>query len=128
MLEDFLATYYTMTLNLADAATLKRREQYLKKLRPRTNGDVAHKMPQPLPHFRAANKSKPRAHKSASHSIRKDKSHESKPSYPAPYREPAIAMGVAVPPHGMQLGGNVAQGVLIANGAQAVGARVGKRN
>jgi len=111
-------------LNNTDVSVLKKRQQYLTKLRPKAKVDVGHKMIEPLPQFRSASKSKPRAHKAASHTIRHDESHKSRPSYPAAIITPPIAMGVAVPPHGMQLNGNIAQGVLIANGAQAVGARV----
>ena len=109
-----------------DAAVLKLRNKYLQKLRPKPKGIIGHKMVENLPHFRNQGESKRNSAKKHQIPTRKDESHKTKPSYRSRGgAAPDIAVGIAIPQHGMQIGGPIAQGVQIVGGAQAVGVPVG---
>ena len=113
-------------MNSQDAAVLILREKYLNKLRPKPKGIIGHKMVENLPHFRTQGESKRNSAKKHQIPTRKDESHKTKPSYRAAHGPaPDIAVGIAIPQHGMQIGGPIAQGVQIVGGAQAVGVPVG---
>ena len=110
-----------------DAAVLKLRNKYLQKLRPKTKEIIAHRMVENIPRLRSrAGESKRKSAKKHQIPTRKDESHKTKPSYRAARAAaPDIAVGIAIPQHGMQIGGPIAQGVQIVGGAQAVGVPVG---
>ena len=113
-------------MNSQDAAVLILREKYLNKLRPKPKGIIGHKMVENLPHFRNQGESKRKTAKKHQIPTRKDESHKTRPSYRAAHGPaPDIAVGIAIPQHGMQIGGPIAQGVQIVGGAQAVGVPVG---
>ena len=111
-----------------DAAVLKLRNKYLQKLRPKTKEIIAHRMVENIPRLRSrAGESKRKSAKKHQIPTRKDESHKTRPSYRAAHGPaPDIALGIAIEPNGvMQLGGQIAQGVQIVGGAQAVGVPVG---
>ena len=110
---------------MSDSVVLKKRAQYMSQLRPKARGDVGHLMNEPLPYYKSLKITKRKNRGARAHAIRIDESHKTRPNYPAAARPPPpIAMGVGIPPGGMQLGGNIAQGVPIAHGAHAVGRAV----
>ena len=114
---------------MSDAIILRRRQELLNKLRPLAKAEVGHAMNEPLPYFHTVGKGKPRIRRSRSPAIRRpDESHKTRPSYPAAARPPPpIAMGAAIIGQDvMQMNAEIAQGVLLAGGAQAVGQRVGR--
>ena len=113
-------------MNSQDAAVLILRAKYLNKLRPKPKGIIANRMVENLPHFRNQGESKRKTAKKHQIPSRKDESHKTKPSYRAAHGPtPDIAVGIAIPQHGMQIGGPIAQGVQIVGGAQALGVPVG---
>ena len=110
-----------------DAIILRRRQELLKKLRPVAKAEVGHAMNEPLPYFHTVGKGKPRIRRRRSPvALRPDESHKTRPSYPAAARPPPpIALGAAIGDV-MQMNAEIAQGVLLTGGAQAVGQRVGR--
>ena len=104
-------------MNSQDAAVLILREKYLNKLRPKPKGIIANRMVENLPHFRNQGESKRKTAKKHQIPTRKDESHKTRPSYRAAHGPaPDIAVGIAIPQHGMQIGGPIAQGMPIAPG------------
>ena len=112
---------------MSDAIILRKRQELLNKLRPLAKAEVGHAMNEPLPYFHTVGKGKPRIRRSRSPALRADESHKTRPNFPAAARPPPlIAMGAAIGQDGMQMNVEIAQGVLLAGGAQAVGQRVGR--
>ena len=111
---------------MSDAIILRRRQELLNKLRPLAKAEVGHAMKEPLPYFHTIGKGKPRIRRSRSPALRPDESHKTRPNFPAAARPPPpIAMGAAIGDV-MQMNAEIAQGVLLTGGAQAVGQRVGR--
>lgn len=114
-------------MNSQDAAILILRAKYLNQLRPKPKGIIANRMVENIPRLRSRQgESKRNSAKKHQIPTRKDESHKTRPSYRAAHGPaPDIAVGIAIPQHGMQIGGPIAQGVQIVGGAQAVGVPVG---
>ena len=117
-------------MNSQDAAVLILRAKYLNQLRPKPKGIIANRMVENLPHFRNQGESKRKTAKKHQIPTRKDESHKTRPSYRAAHGPaPDIALGIAIEPNGvMQLGGQIAQGMPIAEGVPLgvpVGVHVG---
>ena len=112
---------------MSDAIVLRKRQELLNKLRPVAPGvPLGKAMTEPLPYFHTVGKGKPRIRRSRSPALRADESHKTRPNFPAAARAPPpIALGAAIGDV-MQMNAEVAQGVLLAGGAQAVGQRVGR--
>ena len=112
---------------MSDAIVLRKRQELLNKLRPLAPGvPVGKAMNEPLPYFHTIGKGKPRIRRSRSPALRADESHKTRPNFPAAARPPPpIALGAAIGDV-MQMNAEIAQGVLLAGGAQAVGQRVGR--
>ena len=113
---------------MSDAIILRKRQELLNKLRPVAPGvPVGKAMTEPLPYFHTVGKGKPRIRRSRSPALRADESHKTRPNFPAGARPPPpIALGAAIGGDAMQMNADIAQGVLLAGGAQAVGQRVGR--
>ena len=111
---------------MSDAIILRRRQELLNKLRPLAKAEVGHAMKEPLPYFHTIGKGKPRIRRSRSPALRADESHKTRPNFPAGARPPPpIALGAAIGDV-MHMNADIAQGVLLTSGAQAVGQRVGR--
>ena len=110
-----------------DAAILILRAKYLNQLRPKPKGIIANRMVENIPRLRSRQgESKRKTAKKHQIPTRTDESHKTRPSYRSRGgAAPDIAVGIAIPQHGMQIGGPIAQGVQIVGGAQAVGVPVG---
>ena len=114
---------------MSDAIILRKRQELLNKLRPVASGvPVGKAMAEPLPYFHTIGKGKPRIRRRRSPvALRPDESHKTRPNFPAGVRPPPqIAVGAAIGGDAMQMNAEIAQGVLLAGGAQAVGQRVGR--
>ena len=114
---------------MSDAIVLRKRQELLNKLRPLAKAEVGHAMNEPLPYFHTIGKGKPRIRRRRSPvALRPDESHKTRPNFPAAARPPPpIALGAAIIGQDvMQMNAEIAQGVLLIDGAQAVGQRVGR--
>ena len=108
-------------MNKQDSAILILRAKYLNQLRPKPKGIIANRMVENLPHFRNQGESKRKTAKKHQIPTRKDESHKTRPSYRAAHGPaPDIAVGIAIEPDGIQLGGPIAQGMPIAGGVPGV--------
>ena len=115
---------------MSDAIVLRKRQELLNKLRPVAPGvPVGKAMNEPLPYFHTVGKGRAKTRRSRSLvALRADESHKTRPNFPAAARPPPpIAMGAAIIGQDvMQMNADIAQGVLLTGGAQAVGQRVGR--
>ena len=111
---------------MSDAIVLRKRQELLNKLRPVAKAQVGHAMNEPLPYFHTVGKGRAKTRRSKPVAARPDESHKTRPNFPASARPPPpIALGAAIGDV-MQMNAEIAQGVLLAGGAQAVGQRVGR--
>ena len=114
---------------MSDLIILRKRQELLNKLRPVAPGiPVGKAMTEPLPYFHTVGKGKPRIRRKTPVALRRpDESHKTRPNFPAGVRPPPqIAVGAAIGGDAMQMNADIAQGVLLTGGAQAVGQRVGR--
>ena len=112
---------------MSDVIILRKRQEILNKLRPLAKAEVVHAMKEPLPYFHTLGKGKAKTRRNKLLAIRADESHKTRPNFPAAARAPPpVAMGAAIGDDVMQMNAEIAQGVLLAGGAQAVGQRVGR--
>ena len=111
---------------MSDAIILRKRQELLNKLRPVAKAEVGHAMNEPLPYFHTVGKGRAKTRRSKPVAARPDESHKTRPNFPASARPPPpIALGAAIGDV-MQMNAEIAQGVLLTGGAQAVGQRVGR--
>ena len=112
---------------MSDTIVLRKRQELLNKLRPVARTEVGRAMNEPLPYFHTVGKGRAKTRRSRSPvALRADESHKTRPNFPASARPPPpIALGAAIGDV-MQMNAEIAQGVLLTGGAQAVGQRVGR--